>query len=101
MDFIRHMRRFAIHKGCRYGLGSHFHRQVRHQHIGYLQAKVLKNGLKLKDFERRGVYRSGWQTSLFCLFDAADNMAIGAELYYQAKVSSFRDSIPSGVITPI
>ena len=31
---------------------------------------------------------------LFLVFlDTADNMAIGAELYYQAKVGSFRDSI--------
>lgn len=27
------------------------------------------------------------------VFDAADNMAIGAKLYYHAKVGSFRDSI--------
>ena len=29
----------------------------------------------------------------FCVFDAADNMAIGEILYYHAKVGSFRDSI--------
>ena len=39
-------------------------------------AKVLKNGLKSRDFERRGVHRSGWWASLFCVFDAADSMAI-------------------------
>jgi len=51
------------------------------------------NGLKSRDFERRGVHRSGWWASPFCVFDAADSGAIGAELYYQAKVGSFRDSI--------
>ena len=54
---------------------------------------MLKNGLKSRDFESRGVHRSGWWASLFCAFDAADNMAIGAKLYYHAKVGSFRDSI--------
>ncbi len=29
----------------------------------------------------------------FRVFDAADRMAIGAKLYYHAKVGSFRDSI--------
>ena len=29
----------------------------------------------------------------FVFFNAADSGAIGAELYYQAKVGSFRDSI--------
>ena len=29
----------------------------------------------------------------FVFFDAADSMAIGAKLYSQAKVGSFRDSI--------
>ena len=58
-----------------------------------MQAKVLKNGLKSRVFERRGVHRSGWWASLFCVFDAADRMAIGAKLYYHAKVGSFRDSI--------
>ena len=29
----------------------------------------------------------------FVFLDAADNMAIGAKLYYHAKVGSFRDSI--------
>ena len=53
----------------------------------------MKNGLKSRDFERRGVHWSGWWASLFCGFDAADNMAIGAKLYYHAKVGSFRDSI--------
>ena len=58
-----------------------------------MQAKVLKNGLKSRDFERRGVHLSGWWASLFCVFDAADRMAIGAKSYYHAKVGSFRDSI--------
>ena len=53
----------------------------------------MKNGLKSRDFECRGVHQSGWWASLFCVFDAADNMAIRAKLYYHAKVSSFRDSI--------
>ena len=53
----------------------------------------MKNGLKSRDFERRGVHRSGWWASLFCVFDAADSGAIGAKLYYHAKVGSFRDSI--------
>ena len=53
----------------------------------------MKNGLKSKVFERRGVHRSGWWTPFFVLFNAADNMAIGAKLYYHAKVGSFRDSI--------
>ena len=55
----------------------------------------MKNGLKSRDFERRGVCRSGWWASLFCVFDAADNMAIGEKLYYHAKVGSFRDSVKS------
>ena len=29
----------------------------------------------------------------FCVFDAAEKVAIGAKLYYHAKVGSFRDSI--------
>lgn len=29
----------------------------------------------------------------FVILDAADRMAIGAKLYYHAKVGSFRDSI--------
>ena len=49
--------------------------------------------MKSRDFERRGVHRSGWWASLFCTLGAADRMAIGAKLYYQAKVGSFRDSI--------
>ena len=53
----------------------------------------MKNGLKSRDFERRGVHRSGWWASFFWVFDAADNMAIGAKVYYHAKVGSFRDSI--------
>ena len=31
--------------------------------------------------------------TFFVILDAADNMAIGAKLYYHAKVGSFRDSI--------
>ncbi len=33
------------------------------------------------------------ESRFFVFFNAADNMAIGAKLYYQAKVGSFRDSI--------
>jgi len=40
-----------------------------------------------------GVHHGGWWTPIFVFFDAADNMAIGAKLYYHAKVGSFRDSI--------
>ena len=29
----------------------------------------------------------------FCVFDAAEKVAIGAKLYYHAKAGSFRDSI--------
>lgn len=37
---------------------------------------------------------SEWPVDLsFCVFDAAGRMAIGAKLYYHAKVGSFRDSI--------
>ena len=54
---------------------------------------MLKNGLKSRVFRRRGVHRSDWWASLFCVFDAADRMAIGEKLYYHAKVGSFRDSI--------
>ena len=35
----------------------------------------------------------GGEPRFLVFFNAADNMAIGAELYYQAKVGSFRDSI--------
>ena len=40
-----------------------------------------------------GVHHGGWWTPIFVFFDAADRMAIGAKLYYYAKVGSFRDSI--------
>lgn len=50
------------------------------------QVKVLKNGLKSRDFGRGGVHRSGWWISLFCVFDAADRMAVGTKLYYHAKI---------------
>jgi len=61
--------------------------------FGYEQAKVWKNGLKSRFFRLGGVHHSGWWAPLFRIFFTADNMAIGAELYYQAKVGSFRDSI--------
>ena len=32
--------------------------------------------MKSRDFERRGVHRSGWWASLFLDFDTADNVAI-------------------------
>ena len=35
----------------------------------------------------------GGGSCFFVFLDAADNMAIGAELYYHTKVGSFRDSI--------
>ena len=53
----------------------------------------MKNGLKSRFFRFGGVHHSGWWTPIFVFFDAADNMAIGAKLYYHAKVGSFRDSI--------
>ena len=53
----------------------------------------MKNGLKSRIFRLGGVHHSGWWTSLFYVFDAADSGAIGAKLYYHAKVGSFRDSI--------
>ena len=53
----------------------------------------MKNGLKSRDFEAWWG-SSRWVVSpAFCIFDAADRMAIGAKLYYHAKVSSFRDSM--------
>ena len=58
-----------------------------------MQAKVLKNGLKSRFLRFDGVHHGGWWTPFFVLFNAADNMAIGAKLYYHAKVVSFRDSI--------
>ena len=58
-----------------------------------MQAKVLKNGLKSRFLRFDGVHHGGWWTPFFVLFNAADNMAIGAKLYYHAKVGSFRDSI--------
>ncbi len=61
--------------------------------FGYEQAKVWKNGLKSRVFRIGGVHHSGWWAPLFCVFDTADRMAIGAKLYYHAKVGSFRDSI--------
>ena len=59
----------------------------------------MKNGLKSRDFERRGVHRSGWWAPIFVFLDAADRMAIGEKSYYQAKVyfhakvRGFRDSM--------
>ena len=63
------------------------------QEFGYSQAKVLKNGLKSKVLRIGGVHHGGLWAPIFCVFDAADRMAIGAKLYYHAKVGSFRDSI--------
>ena len=40
-----------------------------------------------------GVHHGGWWASIFVFLDAAGRMAIGAKLYYHAKVGSFRDSI--------
>ncbi len=53
----------------------------------------MKNGLKSRFFRLGGVHHGGWWAPFFVLFNAADNMAIGAKLYYHAKVVSFRDSI--------
>ena len=53
----------------------------------------MKNGLKSRFFRLGGVHHGGWWAPIFVFFDAADNMAIGAKLYYHAKVGSFRDSI--------
>ena len=64
-----------------------------HGVVGYSQAKVLKNGLKSRVLRLGGVHHGGWWAPIFVFFDAADRGAIGAELYYHAKVGSFRDSI--------
>lgn len=40
-----------------------------------------------------GFITVGGGPRFFMFLDAADRGAIGAELYYQAKVGSFRDSI--------
>ena len=53
----------------------------------------MKNGLKSRFFRLGGVHHGGWWTPIFVFLDAADRMAIGAKLYYHAKVGSFRDSI--------
>ena len=53
----------------------------------------MKNGLKSRVLRLGGVHHGVWWTPIFVFFDAADNMAIGAKLYYHAKVGSFRDSI--------
>ena len=53
----------------------------------------MKNGLKSRVLRLGGVHHGGWWTPIFVFFDAADRMAIGAKLYYHAKVGSFRDSI--------
>ena len=57
--------------------------------IWYSHAKVLKNGLKLRDFGHGGVHRSGWWTSLFCVFDAADRMTIGANKTIKFGIGRF------------
>ena len=53
----------------------------------------MKNGLKSRFFRLGGVHHGGWWAPLFMFFDAADRGAIGAKLYYHAKVGGFRDSI--------
>ena len=59
----------------------------------------MKNGLKSRVLRLGGVHHGGWWTPIFLFLDAADRMAIGAKLYYQAKVyfhakvRGFRDSI--------
>ena len=53
----------------------------------------MENGLKSRFLRLGGVHHGGWWAPIFVFFDAADNMAIGAKLYYHAKVGSFRDSI--------
>ena len=53
----------------------------------------MKNGLKSRFFRLGGVHHGGWWAPIFYVFDAAEKVAIGAKLYYQAKVGSFRDSI--------
>ena len=40
-----------------------------------------------------GFITVGGEPRFFAFLDAADRMAIGAKLYYHAKVGSFRDSI--------
>ena len=61
--------------------------------MGVLVGKSIEEWLKSRDFRLGGVHHGGWWTPFFVLFNAADNMAIGAKLYYHAKVGSFRDSI--------
>ena len=58
-----------------------------------MQAKALKNGLQSRILSVEGFTGVVGEPLFFCVFDTADNMAIGAELYYHAKVGSFRDSI--------
>ena len=62
-------------------------------HIGYLQAKVLKNGLKSRFFRLGGVHRSGWWTPIFVFFDAAVNMAIGEKIVLSGKSILSRKSL--------
>ena len=47
--------------------------------------KSIEEWLKIKGFERREVHRSGWWASLFCVFDAADRMAIGEKIVLSGK----------------
>ena len=54
---------------------------------------MLENGLKSRVFRLGGVHHGGWWTPLFRVLYAAEKVAIGAKLYYHAKVGSFRESI--------
>ena len=59
----------------------------------------MKNGLKSRFLRFGGVHHGGWWAPIFVFFDAADRMAIGANIvlsgkvYFHAKVGGFRDSI--------
>ena len=62
-------------------------------HIGYLQAKVLKNGLKSRFFRLGGVHHGGWWTPIFWFLDAADRMAIGEKIVLSGKSILSRKSL--------
>ena len=50
-----------------------------------MQAKVSENGLKSRFLRLGGVHHGGWWASLFCVFDAADSMAIGEKIVLSGK----------------
>ena len=52
------------------------------------QAKVLKNGLKSRDFEHRGVHHSGWWTPFFFFLSPLAEGRLGRKSYYQERMES-------------